>query len=193
VSLGTTPATRRHKVRLWCICIHRDRPPFREWSFVSTNPELDGRFLHDRSADFGSVTWPSLGSTPATRRYRVRLWRIGIHGVRHPSKSGLLSLTILNSMAVSSTTALPILNLSPRSHWAQCQLHAGIGYIPIALIPREIAHPSDSGLLSLLILNSMADSSTTAEQILIPLLGCHWAQRQLHTGRKRVLRCPFSM
>jgi len=39
----------------------------------------------------------------------------------------------------------------------------------------------------------MADSSTTAEPILIPLPGHHWAQRQLHTGIKRVLRCQFSM
>jgi len=130
---------------------------------------------------------------PATRRYKVRLWRISIHGVHHPSESGLLSLTILNSMAVYSTTAQPILHLSLSHHWARRQLHAGIKYIPIALIPMEIAHPSDSGLLSLLILNSMADSSRTAEPILIPLLGRHWAQRQLHTGIKRVLRCPFSI
>jgi len=68
-------------------------------------PELDGRFLHNRFTDFGSVTWASLGSTPATRWYKVCLWRISIHGVRHPSESGLLSLTILNSMADSSITA----------------------------------------------------------------------------------------
>jgi len=37
---------------------------------VSNNPELDGRFLHNRSTDFDSVTWTSLGSTPATRRYK---------------------------------------------------------------------------------------------------------------------------
>jgi len=66
---------------------------------------LDGRFLHNRFTDFGSVTWISLGSTPATQRYKVCLWRIRIHGVRHPSESGLLSLTILNSMADSSITA----------------------------------------------------------------------------------------
>jgi len=130
---------------------------------------------------------------PATCRYKVRLWRISIHGVRHPSESGLLSLTILNSMAVSSTTAAPTLVLSLGRHWARRQLHAGIRYIPIALIPMEITHPSESGLLSLLILNSMADSSATAKPILIPLLGRHWAQCQLHTGIKRVLRCPFSI
>jgi len=39
----------------------------------------------------------------------------------------------------------------------------------------------------------MADSSTTALPILIPLLGRHWAQRQLHTGIERILRCQLSM
>jgi len=128
----------------------------------------------------------------ATCRYKVRLWRISIHAVRHPSESGLLSPTILNSIAVSSTTAQPILYLSPGRHWAQRQLHAGIRYVSGASVFIEIAHSSESGLLSLLILNSMADSSTTAEPILIPLLGRHWAQRQLHIGIKRVLRCQFS-
>ena len=41
----------------------------------------------------------------------------------------------------------------------------------------EIAHPSDSGLLSLLILNSMADSSTAPEVILDPSLARRWARR----------------
>ena len=50
----------------------------------------------------------------------------------------------------------------------------------------EIAHPPDSGLLSLLILNSMADSSTTAQLILDLLLGRRWARRQLHGGIKNV-------
>jgi len=55
---------------------------------------------------------------PATRWYEVRLWRIRIHGVHHPSESALLSLTILNSMSDSSTTAEPILILSLGGHWA---------------------------------------------------------------------------
>jgi len=65
-------------------------------------------------------------------------------------------------MADSSTTAQPILDLLLGRRWARRQLHAGIRYVPVALILMEIAHPPDSGLLSLLILNSMADSSTTA-------------------------------
>jgi len=145
-------------------------------------PGPDGRFLHNRFADFGSVTWTSLGSTPATRRYRLCLWSISIHGVRHPSESGLLSLTILNSMADTSIAAQPILILSLRRHWARCQLHAGIRYVSGASVFIEIAHPSESGPLSLLILNSMADSSTTGQPILDLSLGRHWALCQLHAG-----------
>jgi len=92
-------------------------------------PGLDSRSLHNRLPNFGSVTRTSMGSTPATCRYEVRLWRISIHGVRHPSESGLLSLIILNSMPDSSTTSQPILDLSPGRHWAQRQLHAGILYV----------------------------------------------------------------
>jgi len=89
-------------------------------------PGLDGRLLYNRLTDPDSVTWTSQGSTPATCGYEVRLCRISTHGVHHPSESALWSLTILNSMPDSSTTALPILIPSPGRHWAQRQLYAGI-------------------------------------------------------------------
>jgi len=100
-------------------------------------PELDGRFLHTWLTDSRSKGTAPLGSTPATRWYKVRLWRISIHGVRHPSESGLLSLTILNSMAVSSTTAPPILYLSLGRRWARHQLHAGMRYVSGASVFME--------------------------------------------------------
>jgi len=215
------------------------------WVQMLAIPKADGVFLHNHWTDFESVTWMLLGLTPATRWYRVRLWRTSIHGVRPPCDSGLLSLLILNSMADSSTTAAPILNPSPGRRWARRQLHAGIGYVsgasipmkslstlgggglekaergcwqsqnsmadssttalpildlllghcwarrqlhagiryvPVALILMEIAYLSDSGLLSLLILNSMADSSITAWPILNLSLGRRWVRRQLHAG-----------
>jgi len=102
-------------------------------------PELDSRFLHNRLANSRSKGTTSLGSTPATRRYKVRLLRISIHGVRHPSETALLSLTILNLMAVSSTTAQPILDLALGRRWAQCQLHAGIRYVSGASVFIEFA------------------------------------------------------
>jgi len=52
-------------------------------------PELDGGFLSNCRADFGSVTCASSGSTPATRRYKVRLYRINTHEVTIYSAGGL--------------------------------------------------------------------------------------------------------
>ena len=67
-----------------------------------------------------------------------------------------------------------LLGLTPAKRWYRVRLwRTGIpGVHP----------PSDSGLLSLLILNSMADSSTTAAPMLNPSLGRRWARRQLHAG-----------
>ena len=107
--LDLAPATRLYKERHCRINTHEIaiNPGGGLWEGgeeMLAIPGLNRRFLHNRVTDFGCVTWTSLGSTPATRRYKVCLWRIGIHGVRHPSASGLLSLTILNSMAGSSIT-----------------------------------------------------------------------------------------
>ena len=52
-------------------------------------PEIDGRFLHNHGIDFESITWALLGSTLATRRYKVRLWRINTHEVTIYSAGGL--------------------------------------------------------------------------------------------------------
>jgi len=109
-------------------------------------PDLNGRFLHKHFTNFESITWTLLGLMSATRRYKVRLWRTSIHGVRPPSESGLLSLQIVYSMADSSTTAQPILSLSPGRRWARCQLHVGIRYVSVASILMEITHLSDSSL-----------------------------------------------
>jgi len=50
----------------------------------------------------------------------------------------------------------------------------------------EIADPLDCGPLSLPILNSMADSATTAAPILNLSPRRRWARRQLHTGIRSV-------
>jgi len=102
-------------------------------------PGLDSRFLHNRFANSRSKDTAPLGSTPATRRYKVRLLRISIHGVRYPYESSLLSLTILSSMADSSTTTQPILNMLLGRHWALRQLHAGIRYVSCASVFMEFA------------------------------------------------------
>jgi len=41
--------------------------------------ELDGMFLHNQLTDLESVTWTSLGSMPALRRYKGHLECTGIH------------------------------------------------------------------------------------------------------------------
>jgi len=129
-------------------------------------PGLNGRFLHNRLADFDSVTWTSLGAMPATRRYKVRLWRISIHRDHHPSESGLLSLTILISMADSSITAESILNPTPGRRWARRQLHAGIkdvtvGPIPMISLSTLVGGPGKADRRCWRSQDSMADSSIT--------------------------------
>ena len=83
---------------------------------------------------------------PATRRDKVRLWHISIHAAFHPSETGLLSLTIVNSMADPSTNAPPILDLSLGRHLARSQLRAGIRYVSGASVFMEIALPFQSDL-----------------------------------------------
>jgi len=83
-SLGSAPATRQYGKRPCRIKTHEMATYSRGGSLkgragMLAISGLDGRFLYNRLTDFGSVTWTSLGSTPATCRYEVRLWRIGIH------------------------------------------------------------------------------------------------------------------
>ena len=75
--LGLTPAFQRYKV---CLC----RIETQEFAvfcrgsirYHAGNILLDGRLLHDHLTDFDSVCGRLLGSTPASRRCKVRLSRI---------------------------------------------------------------------------------------------------------------------
>jgi len=75
--LGSTPASKRYKVRpchieaheiaVFCAgCIR----------YQAGDILLDGRLLHNRWTDFAALCRRLLDSTPATRRYKVRLRRI---------------------------------------------------------------------------------------------------------------------
>jgi len=64
---------------------------------------LDGRLLHDRLTDFNSVCWTLLGSTPATRRYKVHLCGIKTQDIA--VHCGGTMLAEFDSMADYSTTA----------------------------------------------------------------------------------------
>ena len=83
-----------------------------------------------------------------------------------------------NSMADSSTTVRGIPIRFAGGYWAQCQLHAGIRYVPT----RSILMEPQAGDLQ----HSMADSSTTVRGILILFVGGCWARRQLHAGIRYV-------
>jgi len=76
---------------------------------------------------------------PATRWYRLRLWRINTHEIDiysdgSPRKAKRGCWQSQNSMADSSTSALPTLDLSLGHCWAQRQPHAGIRYVSGASI-----------------------------------------------------------
>jgi len=87
-------------------------------------PELDGRFLHNCSTDLGSVTWTLLGSTPATRWYKVRLWRINTHeigiysgGGSWEGKEGMLPIPGLNGRFLHNHLTVP--GLKAQGCWAR--------------------------------------------------------------------------
>jgi len=80
--LGSTPAAQRYKVRpchiktheiaVFCAgCIR----------YQAGDILLDGRLLHNRETDFAAFCGRLLDSTPATRRYKVRLRRINTQEV----------------------------------------------------------------------------------------------------------------
>jgi len=111
--------------------------------------------------------------------------------IAYPPDCGLLSLLILNLMADSSTTAAPILILSPERRWTQRQLHASIRYVPVASILMKSLSTLGGGLAKAELgcwrsQGSMADSSTAAQPILDLLLGRRLARRQLNAGIRYV-------
>ena len=70
--LGSTPATQRYRIHPPATFIHE----VTVLNEALAIPGLDGGFLHNRWADSGSDCRRLLGPTPATQRYKVRLYRI---------------------------------------------------------------------------------------------------------------------
>jgi len=113
-------------------------------------PELNSRFLHNQLTDFQFVTWTSLGSTPATRRYKGRRCRINtrevaIYSGGGPGMAERGYWRSQDSIADYSTTAGPILDLPPGCHWARRQLHAGIRDVTVASILIKSLHSLEGG------------------------------------------------
>ena len=158
--------------------------------------ELNGIFLYIGQADFDSVTWMSLGSTPARRRYRVRLCCINTHEMAIYSGGGpgigeRVCWRSQISIGDSSTTTTLIFNLLTGHHWARCQLHVGIRYVPVASILMKWISTLGGGHEKAergcwRSQDSMADSSTTTRPIWILSLGCRLAWCQPYAGLRYV-------
>jgi len=93
-------------------------------------PEPHGRFLHDRWTDPESDCRWLLCSTPATQRYKIHPSAIFIHDVT--GLNGMGCLQSQNSMADSSTTTSPILDLIVGARSARRQLRGGIKDVSVA-------------------------------------------------------------
>ena len=67
----------------------------------------------------------------ASRRYNIRPRRIKTQDSASFWGNTGSTLAELDSMADYSTTVTGISILIPGGFWAQCQLHAGIRYVPV--------------------------------------------------------------
>ena len=129
---------------------------------------------HSHTINPESDSWRFLGSMPAIQRYKIHPQRDIIYQVTGLNRVGCWRSQ--NSMAGTSTTTAPILNLIAGGCWARRQLRNGLGYIPVASKPMKLLSSLQrvSGI-KLAIYYSMADISTTKGRILIPFAGGCWA------------------
>jgi len=85
---------------------------------------------HSQTINSESNTWRFLDSMPAIQRYKIHPQRDIIHEV--PGLNGVGCWGSQNSMADSSTTTAPILDLIAEGYWARRQLHSGIRNVSVA-------------------------------------------------------------
>jgi len=107
----------------------------RDILFSSQHPHsgLTAATLHHTGSptiDPESDTWRFLGSMPAIQRYKIHPQRAIIHEVTGLNRMGCWRSQ--NSMADSSTTAGPILDLIAGGCWARRQLRSGIKDVSVA-------------------------------------------------------------
>jgi len=84
---------------------------------------------HSQTINPESNTWRFLDSMPAIQQYKIHPQRDIIHEV--PGLNGVGCWGSQNSMADSSTTAAPILDLIAGAYWARRQLHSGIKNVSV--------------------------------------------------------------
>jgi len=129
---------------------------------------------HSQTINPESDTWRFLGSMPAIQRYKIHPQRDIIHEVT--GLNGMGCWRSQNSMADSSATTAPILNLIAGDYWAECQLRNGIRYVPVtSKLMKSLSSVQGVSGIKLAIFYSMADISTTNCWILIPFAGGCWA------------------
>ena len=85
---------------------------------------------HSQTINPESNTWRFLDSMPASQRYKIHAHRDIIYEV--PGLNGVGCWRSQNSMADSSTTSAPILNLIAGDRRARCQLRSGIKDVSVA-------------------------------------------------------------
>jgi len=85
---------------------------------------------HSQTINPESDTWRFLESMPAIQRYKIHPQRDIIHEV--PGLNGVGCWRSQSSMADSSTTTAPILDLIAGGYWARRQLHSGIKNVSVA-------------------------------------------------------------
>jgi len=85
---------------------------------------------HSQTINPESDTWRFLDSMPAIYRYKIHPQRAIIHEV--PGLNGVGCWRSQNSMADSSTTSAPILDLIAGDYWARRQIHSGIKNVSVA-------------------------------------------------------------
>ena len=90
---------------------------------------------HSQRINPESDTWRFLDSMPAIQRYKIPPQRDIIHEV--PGLNGVGCWRSQNSMADSSTTTAPILDLIAGDYWARHQLHSGIKNVSVASKPKK--------------------------------------------------------
>jgi len=90
---------------------------------------------HSPTIDPESDIWRFLGSMPAIQRYKIHPQRAIIHEVTGLNRMGCWRSQ--NSMADTSTTAGPILDLIAGGCWAPRQLRSGIKDVSVAWKPMK--------------------------------------------------------
>jgi len=85
---------------------------------------------HSQTINPESNTWRFLGSMPAIQRYKIHPQRDIIHEVT--GWNGVGCWRSQNSMADTSTTTAPMLDLIAGGCWARRQLHSGIKNVFVA-------------------------------------------------------------